>query len=86
MVAWHYFDVDVKNENERTAWSWAFVGTELAITLFARISAIFLASGIGCIFTGGLKNWHLNFYELSVISLSGSIRGAVAFALVWYIK
>lgn len=76
---WEYKAPDGEASNS-VAWSWTFFVMELAIVLIARLSSVSLCSSIA--YAIKKKKFRLNIYELSIISYAGSIRGAIAFALI----
>lgn len=49
--------------------------------MLGRLGAVSITSGIAYLIKGSRK-FRLNIYELGVICYAGSIRGAIAFALI----
>lgn len=64
--------------------SFTFLGLELLICVISRFTAIF---GLSKIFSMVYKKkWTVSNNELSIVSIAGTIRGSVAFALILTIK
>mmetsp|Transcript_15994 Transcript_15994/g.1426 ORF Transcript_15994/g.1426 Transcript_15994/m.1426 type:complete len:161 (-) Transcript_15994:627-1109(-) len=77
---WEYKAPKGESSNS-VAWSWTFFVLELAIVMTGRIGAVAATSGLAVLFKGKNK-FRLSIYELGIVSYSGSIRGAIAFALI----
>jgi hypothetical protein len=57
----------------------SFLLLELVICVISRLTAIFGLTFLCKIF---MKKWNVSYYELAIISMAGTIRGSVAFALI----
>lgn len=52
------------------------------MTVFiARFASVYVVSWFFMMFKG-VKNWSLSKYEMSIVWFAGTIRGAIAFALI----
>lgn len=63
--------------------SFSFLALELAICVISRVIAIF---GLSILFKLIFKKWRVSKNELTVVTLAGTIRGSVAFALILTIE
>jgi sodium/hydrogen exchanger-like protein 6/7/sodium/hydrogen exchanger 8 len=63
--------------------SFSFLALELAICVISRVTAIF---GLSILFKLIFKKWRVSKNELTVVTLAGTIRGSVAFALILTIE
>jgi hypothetical protein len=60
--------------------SFTFIGLELLICIISRMTAIFGLSFIFKLYYK--KKWTVSNSELAIVSIAGTIRGSVAFALI----
>lgn len=64
--------------------SFTFIALELLVCVISRLTAIF---GLSMLFKLFYKQkWTVNNSELSIVSIAGTIRGSVAFALILTIE
>jgi sodium/hydrogen exchanger-like protein 6/7/sodium/hydrogen exchanger 8 len=64
--------------------SLSFIGLELLICVISRLIAVFGLSKLFQLFYK--KKWTVSNNELSIVSIAGTIRGSVAFALILTIE
>lgn len=76
IVVW---EAKADGDNPRVYWSWTFFIMQIAIIFFSRFVCVF---GVAFLFKFCKKNWRVNNWELSILWYAGTIRGAIAYALI----
>jgi hypothetical protein len=82
-VVFVYLGISVVFYFDNEVFSLTFLGLELLVCVISRTASIF---GISIIFKLLTKKWTVTYKELSIVSIAGTIRGSVAFALILTIE
>lgn len=78
-----YLGISIVYYFEKQVFSLSFLGMQLLVCVLSRFISIF---GISMLFKLINKKWTVTYKELSVVSIAGTIRGSVAFALILTIE